>query len=383
MHCVRGWLLVCLLVVGGNTAEALERVVLKQAGTTKTLEGKLVVEAQDGGLMLQTRDGQMFAIEPQQLVSRSSDEREFKPFTAEELAERLQQTLPQDFQAHQTKHYLVMYNTSDDYAKWTGALFEKLYKAFTNYWDRRGLDIEEPEFPLVAIVFKNRESFAEFARPEVGDAVDVMIGYYNFQTNYITTYDLTGLQAIQALQPRGRTRTIQQVLSDPRAERLVATVIHEATHQLSYNCGLQPRYTDQPMWYSEGLAMYFESPNLRSSTGWNNIGAVNNVRLIQFKRSLAKRSRNSLQELVAEDKLLRHTSTAEAAYAQAWSLTYFLIRKYPRQFQQYAKQLSKKPVLQWDTPEERVQEFQQTFGKDLETLDREFIRYMRTVRPRR
>ena len=40
----------------------------------------------------------------------------------------------------------------------------------------------------------------------------------------------------------------------PDWERNVATIIHEATHQLAYNSGMQRRYADNPMWVSEGLA---------------------------------------------------------------------------------------------------------------------------------
>ena len=38
------------------------------------------------------------------------------------------------------------------------------------------------------------------------------------------------------------------------------------------NTGLQTRYADNPFWVSEGLAVFFETPDLRSKNGWNAIG---------------------------------------------------------------------------------------------------------------
>ena len=55
------------------------------------------------------------------------------------------------------------------------------------------------------------------------------------------------------------------------------TIVHEAVHQLAYNSTLQRRMADNPYWVSEGLATYFESPDLNSLRGWRNIGAINTV----------------------------------------------------------------------------------------------------------
>ena len=72
---------------------------------------------------------------------------------ADELAASLLKDLPSNFDVYQTRHYVILYSTSRTYAKWCGALFERLYMAFQNFWDRKKLNVQEPEFPLVAIVF--------------------------------------------------------------------------------------------------------------------------------------------------------------------------------------------------------------------------------------
>ena len=51
-----------------------------------------------------------------------------------------------------TKHYVICTSARRQYAQWCGALFERLYLSFHNYWKQRGMKLAEPEFPLVALV---------------------------------------------------------------------------------------------------------------------------------------------------------------------------------------------------------------------------------------
>ena len=72
-----------------------------------------------------------------------------------------------------------------------------------------------------------------------------------------------------------RSHRRAEILARPEAAGLVATVVHEATHQMAFNCGLHARLAPVPVWVSEGIATYFETPDLRSRTGWRGIGGVN------------------------------------------------------------------------------------------------------------
>jgi hypothetical protein len=192
--------------------------------------------------------------------------------------------LPSGFDIHTTNHYLICYNTSREYAAWCGALFERLYKAFTNSWTRRGLKLHESEFPLVAIIFNTRESYTNYSRAELGKSAESIVGYYSLRSNRVTMYDLTGIESLRgAGDRRGSSAQINLVLSRPEAEQVVATIIHEATHQIAFNSGLQTRFADIPLWVSEGIAVYFETPDLQSSKGWRNVGAVKTSRLERFR----------------------------------------------------------------------------------------------------
>lgn len=374
------FLLLCLFLAAAPAA-ALEHVVLKVDGQQQTLSGRLLVSAQDGGLMVLTADGRICPVQPEELVSKKSTDEPFVPLNHEQMEARMKSELPDGFRFHHTKHYLICYGTSEAYAEWCGALFERLYGAFTNYWTQRDIELKEPEFPLVAVVFPDRNSFEKYARPELGDAVGNVIGYYSFKTNLMTMYDLTGIEALRMPGSKGSSADITRMLSQPKAERTVATVVHEATHQIAFNTGLQTRYADNPLWVSEGLAIYFESPDLKSRKGWRNIGGINRFQLQRFARYAATRQPvNSLKMLVTDDRRLRDPQTSGDCYAESWALNYYLIRARTKQYQAYLKMLSEKPVAVWDEPEERLKAFTEHFG-DLADLDRDFMRYMRRLRP--
>ena len=341
----------------GATALAIDHVTFKRDDKLIAVQGRLVESAENGGLLLQSRDGTLWAVQPEELVEHTTDSIAFKPMSQAELSRHLLAELPAGFDVYSTKHYLICHNTSRAYAQWCGSLFERLYLAFTNFWSRKRFEISEPEFPLVAIVFSDKRSYVEFSRAEVGDAVEMIIGHYSLRTNRMVMYDLTGL------------------------ETSVATIVHEATHQIAFSCGLHVRYSDCPMWFSEGIAVYFETPDLTSSRGWRGIGAVNWPRLRRFHEYLPRRGSDSLVTLIADDGRFQGSGDAlQDAYAEVWALTYFLINRYPKQYTAYLRLLSQKGPLRYDDKETRIAQFKQCFGEGLSQLDAEFIRYMMQVR---
>ncbi len=370
-----------LLLVLAGPAWALEHVRVRRDGGEETVSGQVAVTAEDGGLLVLSREGALVAIEPETIVARSEDDEPFRPFSREELSRQLLAELPSGFDVHATHHYLICYNTSRDYAAWCGALFERLYMGFTNFWKRKNFKLHDPEFPLVAVVFNSRDAYAEYSRGELGKAAGSVVGYYSLKSNRITMYDLTGMESVRAAgDRRGGSAALGAVLATPEAEHVVATIIHEATHQIAFNSGLQTRFADIPLWVSEGIAVYFETPDLENSKGWKTIGSVNGDRLERFREYLAHRPADSLKSLVADDKRMRDTSSALDAYAEAWALNYYLIRHRPKQYLAYLQMLSEKKQLVWDDPQARIKEFQAAFGENLGQLDADFLRQMQKVR---
>ncbi len=375
-----------VLVLGALTASiapssAVEIVTFKRDDREQAVSGRLIVADPKGNLLLQTPDGVLWTIPVEEQIKRNEDSAPFVPMKNAELAKRMLTVLPSGFETYSTQHYVICHDTSKAYAQWCGALFEQLYRAFTNYWDRRGFAIKTPEFPLVAVVFADKQSYAKFAQPELGEAGPNIIGYYSLQTNRMTMHDLTGLEALRGPGARRTTTSqINEMLAQPAAERTVATIVHEATHQIAFNCGLQTRFADIPLWVSEGVAVYFETPDLKSTTGWNSIGGVNHVRLALLRDYLARRPPGSLKTLLADDQRFRNARDALEAYAEAWALNYFLIRQRPKQYLEYFKRLAAKTAWVADGPDGRLREFQEVFGDDLQKLDQDFVRYMLQVR---
>lgn len=369
-----------LLVSLPHLANGMDYVSLVRDGKPVHLAGKVLQDAVDGGLLFQDREGIVWGVQPDEITKQSHDDAPYQPMRQKELQAKLAAEMP-GFRIHTTAHYLICYNTSPAFAQWCGALYERLYWSFKNYWKLRGLELRDPDMPLVAVIFDTQASYARYARTELGDATAGIVGYYSFRTNRMTMFDLTKMNGLQRVGGRlGTSAQINLFLMQPDAERMVATIIHEATHQLAYNCGMHQRYADIPLWVAEGLAVYFETPDLRSKRGWRNIGGVNRRRLDRFRRNPAARQPNTLKNLLVDDNRFRMPETALDSYAVAWSLNHYLIHRRCDQYVKYLSVLARKAPLLEDAPEERLDAFAEAFGQDYAELHADFLRYMKTVR---
>lgn len=355
-------------------------LVVQRSGRQQTVSGRVLVEAADGGLLLQADDGILWQIERDEVLSRKRLDSPFVPITPEEMAERLLAEMPAGFRTHTTPHYVVCYNTSREYAQWTSSLLERLYKAFTNHWQNQGLELREPEFPLAVLVFADRGMYESASRDDLPGGTGSIVGYYSLRSNRVNMFDLTGAEAVRSADSRrGSLREINQMLSQPAAVPLVATIVHEATHQIAFNCGLQTRFADVPLWLCEGMAVYFEAPDLSSTRGWRGIGKVNYPRLKAFRHNLANWQQGSLARLVADNRRFRDPRTAVDAYADAWALNYYLIKYQPKAYAAYLKVQAEKPPLVEGDPQTRLEEFRRHFG-DPRELEQEFLKQMARVK---
>lgn len=361
-----------LLFAAAADGGALHRITFGEEGqAVRTVEGEILVEAVDGGLLVLGRDGALWNITPGRLTGREEAGEAFQPLSADELGRQLKAELGDGFEVLATEHYVICTNAGPAYARWCGTLFERLLTAFRKHWSAKPLELREPAMPLVAIVFAGRDEFARYAAKDAGADAASAAGYYSIRTNRMVLFDLTdGMD--------GRPRTPEEISRKLAASAFnVATVVHEATHQIAFNCGLHTRYADNPLWLTEGMAMYFETPDLRNRTGWQTAGRINPPRYRRFAEYVrGRRKADSLATLLSSDGRFTDPDSAADAYAEAWALTYFLIRTKRRAYTEYLERISKKPRLVWNKPDERLAEFQAAFGDDLPALDRQFLRYM-------
>lgn len=349
--------LAAMLGTGGRGEPPDDRVRLTTTDG-RTVAGRIVIEAVDGSLLVDHDDGRYELFAAGAVVARQPAAAT-EPTTPREFGERVLAGLPAGFELLVTKHYVVCFNTSRDYAAWCAALYERLHDGFTNYWTKAGLPLADSPRPLVVVIFATRQDYEAHAAADLGPAADRVVGYYNLLSNRVVTFDLTGSDQ---LAPRGRRpgRAGIEILASPAASGMVATIVHEATHQLAFNSGLHQRLAAVPLWVSEGIATYFETPDLESPRGWRAIGSVNRPRLDHF---LATYRPGLIEAILTDDELFRRPETALDAYAAAWVVTHHLLQTRKRQFVEYQRRLSAKRPLVEDPPETRLEDFRAAFGE--------------------
>ena len=375
---LRWFWLAAFVAIGCSSVEAMDHVTLRRDRKTSYVDGRIVLRAQDGGLLFLSRDGVLWRILPTEIINRTTDDVPFRAYPAEQMTKSVMADLPKGFDVYQTAHYMVVYDTSRAYAHWCGTLFERLYMAFRNAWTHQGFEMVEPEFRLVAIIFSDKASYVKYSQKELGAAAGSTFGYYNMESNRMIMYDLVGVAVNRPGRSVGAAE-IKQFLASPNAPGAVSTIVHEATHQIAFNSGLHQRLSDCPKWFSEGIAMYCETPDLGRGQGWAGIGAVNRP-VGQFWQYKQDRPANSLKTLITSDDRLVSAKQAVDAYAESWALTYYLIHKHPKQYIAYLKVLSRKQPLEYDEKATRVAEFEKQFGP-LDKLDADFLNYMHTYLP--
>lgn len=106
------------------------------------------------------------------------------------------------------------------------------------------------------------------------------------------------------------------------------TVTHELTHAISYSA-----IPNQPRWFSEGLATYFETVRLHQHGGSLEVGRPNTLLLRVIWA----------QHLLPIDSLFactRLSCTDVRWYATAWALFAYLLSERPKQLQAYMQELA-------------------------------------------
>jgi hypothetical protein len=171
-----------------------------------------------------------------------------------------------------------------------------------------------------------------------------------------------------------------EILSSPAAVGLVSTLVHEATHQMAFNCGMHRRLAPVPLWVSEGIATYFETPDLENARGWRGIGTVNRPRLDHF---LAAHRAGDVAALVAADDRFRGADGALDAYATAWALTRHLVETRKPQFVAYLRTQAAKQPLAEDSPAQRLRDFEDAFGASPAAIEDEVVKAMARLASRR
>ena len=348
-----GLMLMAVLLFGqqptttwGQTSSPMVRVKIDQrpyVGLPLSLEGQqLALLRRDGRLSRLTLDPNTTVVET---VADS-----FVPYSPDQMKRRLEREFGSRYQVTPTEHFLVVHPPGQ--AQSWARPFQNHYLQLAQYFQMRGVSLERPQFPLVAVVLRSRAEFDRFLR-DYHDYNSELVGYYSPVSNRVITYDRTeGRDPASMWRENGRT------------------IIHEATHQIAFNTGLHRRFQETPRWVSEGLAMYFEALGLRDPSRYSrpehrlDPGRLAMVQTYYRQGKL----KGLLESMVVSDDPFRHDP--QAAYALSWGLTYYLAETMPDRYSKFLRQ-----DLPPD-PNSRARQFAKTFGRDLGELDARLKAYL-------
>jgi hypothetical protein len=315
----------------------------------KEVEGSPLLWQDSFGALL-TRDGRWLNVDPRKAEGLRQASSSFRPHSAVEFRALLQQEFGSGYGVSGDGHYLVVYPAGERDA-WASR-FEQLYRAFIHYFTARGWRPNEPQFPLVAVVFSDQRRFQEYAEREGSKIASGTIGYYSPVTNRIALYNVA---------------RENQFDWSVNAE----TIIHEAAHQVAFNTGVHNRFAQPPRWVAEGLGTLFEARGV-----WNagrhrsQSDRVNRYRCEAFKQyAKSRRPASALADLISSDRPFE--TDAEGAYA----LTFFLSETEPRRYVEYLRTTAAQPNFTQRRAPERLADFTSVFGDNLKLLDARMLRF--------
>jgi hypothetical protein len=386
------------------------------------VEGRIVERGQ-GWCTLYDRAGGMHTIDLDKVTRFKKVSSTFSPHSFQTLRTDLLKEFGSDSEVATTRHYVVC--APQGRAKTYCDVFEKTWRRFHMYFAIRGFKMNDPEFPMIAIVLKDRKSFLEYAKREKAKVDSSILGYYWSTHNRVIMFEDQKSQAAAFEQNAATeerllasavrngdalgTFSSQSRLEDDAwdwafvgqdsghlldhqhgldgvATRaginsdLRETMIHEATHQLGYNLGLHNRTGRNPKWVVEGLATVFETPGMekyamdrdvtkRMNPGWH----------YGFKKFIKEgRPEGFLETFIRDDKPF--STQMGNAYAQAWALSFWLIETRPREYAKFLQKMASPEVTRQLTPESRVKLFTESFGENLILLDAEMLRYYERIK---
>ncbi|MEM9658045.1 MAG: DUF1570 domain-containing protein [Planctomycetota bacterium] len=320
----------------------------------RLLEGK-PLHWTDTQMLLLGRDGALHEFNPKEAKDAKKTAPRFVGYESGEIKRALYEEFGDRFELTTTQHYVVVHprGQRDLWAQ----RFEDLYRSFNHYFRVRGFHPQEPKFPLAAIVFRNEAEYYAHAAASGSPLQPGYLGHYDPVSNRVFLFDAVG--------PDG---------GDWSAN--ADTIIHEATHQTAYNVGVHTRFADPPRWLVEGLATMFEAPGV---WGWSKNDdrrqRINAGRLRDFKYYVAPRWQDGwLRSFVSSDKLFR--SNPQAAYAIAWSLSFWLCETRPREYCSYLAKSANRSMFTEYPATRRVADFESNFGREWRLLEAKFLRYM-------
>ena len=343
----------------------------------------------------------------------------------ETAAQKMLQDMGPDFKLLRSQHFRICYNCTDIFAKITAARIEGVYYEFVSFFQRRNLEPALLTDRLEVILFDTHAQYRAYAQNYDPDMANSS-GFYHTLTDRSYFYDSLNdpqiqdfknqlLQAQERLDKMrrevqaGHNPDIRYTFTDPDGNRKefsrrdaleelkkqekeldlqfeklrlaylsqnINITVHEATHQLSYACGIFSRYYQNPKWLVEGLALYFEAAR---NDQWRKPGEIHPQRLKIFLNEAPSPQRLTFEKLITDDEIFNTSrNQAKQAYASAWALFYYLTWQQHEKLFDYIFELSLRISDKPYSAEQRLNDFKKFFG-DISSLEAHCRQIMATL----
>ncbi len=362
-----------------SAAAQLTSVTIRSDLGEQLLVGRVLVQAADGGLLLEEPGGRIRQISPTALIRQQLTAKPFVPHPAVELSAELKQQAGEGFECISTAHYVICSDGNAICAEFCGRLLENVHDRFFEFFrDSPSITLRPLQGHLPVIVFSSVEDYRRFAEDQHPD-VDFQNtpGYYSVRDNLILLSDMVG----PATELRSESAVRRKLSQSPRQ---IATIVHEAVHQLAFNTGLHVRLADNPLWLTEGLAVWFEPASPRAKLLWSRPGQVNPVHHPAFQQfSRSGRLPVALEALISANQSFVEEKLVAAAYAESWALTAYLIRHHRGGYDRLLARVARRKPLIVVSPEERLTEFQDSVGQSLHEIEDALIPFAARLRAER
>ncbi|RCS54320.1 DUF1570 domain-containing protein [Bremerella cremea] len=312
--------------------------------------GNLVVEQPDGKLVTK------------QISEVKKTEEAFEGMDRKDLERRLKAEHP-GFRTFSSRHFIFVYNTSNEFAKGTMRIMESMLPGVSAHAKRQKIEVHDPEVPLVVIMFATEEEYKKFS--ELPDGV---VAFYDTIENHVVMYE------------KPTETPFKWELYNRQA---ISTISHEGAHQILHNIGVQQRLSRWPMWISEGIAEYYAPTDFGKRLRWKGAGDINDMRMFELESYLKARDATQADGKMIDDTVAAQRLTS-TGYASAWALTHFLASRHKLEFDKFMKRVSEtRPMegaLTTDSEGKVTSNrelFQEFFGTDLAGLEREMVQHLK------
>ncbi len=370
----------CTLLIPASLFAAKSKSVLELKVGKEVHTGRLEAKSSSTAWLM-NRDGKLDLVNLKKVTSYRKVSSRFKPKLGRELRNSLYREFGKKYEVASRGSYLVV--APKGRAKQYAEIFDDLHRSFNRYFSTRGFKISKSEFPLVAIIFKTHAEFSAYTKKDNFKAIPGLSGYYYPKSNRVALFESKSRRVANnnpVQESDSLNNHFDWFAKAGTSSTLRDTMIHEATHQVAYNVGLNSRMGDNPRWVVEGLATMLEPEGARqNSKRGSPMRRINRERYMRFQ-DFAKNRRQpkSLKSFIESGAMFQ--ANVLDFYAQSWALSFYLSETQSRKYSKYLKTIAARPSLHKYSKAERLEDFEKAFGKKIDWMEVSFLRYMKKLK---